>query len=252
VIQRLNEERSLNKDIVVVHLHRSRVVKGHRFGRSHRAVDRQFEFQPFNWPKACWGGEYRELLERSSHEERKRLLDAWGGTTTASRPDWRRIVREGEDEGWYRPEFGVVREVKPTPDGRVSTVVDSRLAGGGSLDLTADFIIDCTGLEASPERAPFIADLYQTYGLAHNVRNRLAVSNDFEITELRHSSSSLYAAGALTLGGPHAGVDTFLALQYCALAAVRAMRRQNARGLRPLTGFYSVGQWLKWSRGQAP
>ena len=252
VIQRLVEERQINKDIIIVHLHRSRITKGHKFGLSRRAVDHQFEFQPFNWPKACWGGEYRDLLERSSDDERKRLLDAWGGTTTASRPDWRRMVRQGTEEGWYRAEFGVVREVKPTTDGRVSTIVDSRLAGGGSLDLTADFVIDCTGLEASPERAPFIADLYKTYGLAHNPRNRLAVTNEFEIAELRHGDSKGYAAGALTLGGPHAGVDTFLALQYCAVTSVRAMRTQKAPGLRSLAGLYSFGQWLKWAKGQAP
>jgi hypothetical protein len=252
VIQRLFEERRNNKNIVMVHLHRSRITKGHRFGLSRRVVDHQFEFQPFNWPKASWGGEYRDLLERASDDERKRLLEAWGGTTTASRPDWRRIVRDGTNEGWYRAEFGVVKEVKPAPDGSVSTVVDSRLAGGGTLDLQADFVIDCTGLVGSPERAPFLADLYGTYGLAHNPKGRLRVKNDFEIAELRHEMSRLYAAGALTLGGPHAGVDTFLALQYCAVTSVHSMLRQRARGLRPLNGAYSFGQWRKWVKGVAP
>ena len=252
VIQRLSEERRTNRNIVLVHLHRSRITKGHQFGLSRRRVERQFEFQPFNWPKACWGGEYRDLLERSSDDERKRLLEAWGGTTTASRPDWRRILREGTDEGWYRAEFGVVTEVKPTADGRVNTVVDSRLAGGGTLELEADFVIDCTGLVGSPERAPFLADLYETYGLAHNPKGRLQVKNDFEIAELRHENARLYAAGALTLGGPHAGVDTFLALQYCAVTSVEAIQRQHAPGLRRLNGMYSFGQWRKWVKGVAP
>ena len=175
-----------------------------------------------------------------------------GAETTASRPDWRRMVREGMDEGWYRPEFGTVRDVRPSDDGRVSTIVDSRLAGGGTVDLTADYVIDCTGLVADPRRAPFLADLYDTYGLADNPKGRLQVTNDFEITQLRHGTGTLYAAGALTLGGPHAGVDTFLALQYCALAAVRSMLRQNARGLRSLRGLYSFGQWRKWMNGAAP
>ncbi len=252
VIQRLFEERRYNKDIIMVHLHRSRITKGHRFGLSRRVVDHQFEFQPFNWPKACWGGEYRDLLERSSNEERKRLLDAWGGTTTASRPDWRRIIRTGTSEGWYRAEFGVVKEVRPAADGRVNTVVDSRLAGGGTLELEADFVIDCTGLVGSPERAPFLADLYGMYGLAHNPKGRLQVQNDFEIGEVRHETARLYAAGALTLGGPHAGVDTFLALQYCAVTSVQSMLKQRARGLRRLSGFYSFGQWRKWVKGVAP
>jgi pSer/pThr/pTyr-binding forkhead associated (FHA) protein len=255
IVQRLWEERQHNKNIVVVHLHRSRLTRGHRYGVSRRKIDGQWEFQPFNWPKACWGGEYRERLERGSNPERKQLLEIWGGTTTADRPDWRRIIREGTREGWYRSEFGVVNEVRPTPDGRVLTRVDSRLAAGGVLEITTDFVIDCTGLVASPNYAPFLADLIQTYNLARNPLGRLQVTNDFEIEGMRYGEAHLYACGALTLGGPHAGVDTFLALQYCALAAARDMLRyapNSPKGLHHLRGLYSFGQWLKWSRGKAP
>jgi pSer/pThr/pTyr-binding forkhead associated (FHA) protein len=252
IIQRLFEERRNNDKIVVVHLHRSRLRGGHSFGPSRRQVKDEFEFQPFNWPKAAWGGETRALLESANDEERKRLLEVWGGTTTANRPDWIRMVRGGIADGWYRPEYGVVREVSLSPEGKVVTQISSALAGGGDIHLEADFVIDCTGLIPAPERAPVLKDLIETYGVAKNPLGRLAVSNDFEIESLRHADCHVYACGAMTLGGPYAPVDSFLGLQYAGLRAVKHMQQFRPRNLHSLVGLYSFGQWLKWAQGRAP
>jgi pSer/pThr/pTyr-binding forkhead associated (FHA) protein len=254
VIQKLWEERSNNPDIKVIHLHRSRLVDGKRFGIGRRRVDEQFEFQPFNWPKACWGGELRKVLEQASPDERKRLLGNWGGTTTASRRDWRSIIREGIRQGWYRPEYGRVQSVEPVEDGRVATRIESTLAGGGELQLVSDFIIDCVGLEAGPGRSPVLNDLIQTYGVAQSAVGRLSVSNSFEIEELRHGDGRVYAAGAMTLGGQMAAVDSFLGLQFAGVWAANDMLRSGGppRGLRRLQGAFSFGQWLKWARGVSP
>lgn len=252
LIQRLYEERQRGTKLTVIHLHRSRLTAGHAEGRSRRTVEDDFEFQPFNWPKSCWTGEQRVRMEAASDEERERLLEVWGGTTTADRRDWKRIVREGIGDGWYRQEYGVVRDMSPAPDGRVVSHISNSLAGGGTLELPADFIIDCTGLIAQPERSPMLDDLISTYGLAKNRHGRLAVSNDFEIEGMRHDSARMFAAGAMTLGGPHAAVDSFLGLQYAAYRAVHAMHRLTPGHVRNLNGFYSFRQWLRWARGVAP
>ena len=252
VLQRLWEERRNNANITVIHLHRSRLQKGRRYGWSQRKVDGEFEFQAFNWPKGCWTGPQRYALEAASPEERKHLLDQWGGTTTANRRDWRRIVHEGLRDGWYRQEYGTVRGVERTDDGRVRTRVSNSLAGGGTLDLTVDFIVDCTGLVASPERAPVLDDLIDMYGLTRNPLGRFHVTNDFEIPGMRHGQARMYAAGATTLGGPFATVDSFLGLQYAGLRAVNAMVDEGMPGLRRLSGLYSFGQWLKWARRVEP
>lgn len=254
IVQRLFEERYHNRNIAIVHLHRSRLQGGHRWGRARRRVEGQFEFQPFNWPKGAWGGEQLGILEAAPPTERQRLLETWGGTTTADRSDWKRIVANGTREGWYRDEFGVVEDVKPTGDGRVVTHIASGLTGGGMLALTADFVIDCTGLVASPDRAPLLKDVIDRYGVQRNFVGRLAVTNDFELMPLRHGSARAYAAGATTLGGPLAPVDSFLGLQFAALRAVDAMLRERPRprGLRTLRGLYSLGQWLAWVRGAPP
>ena len=69
---------------------------------------------------------------------------------------------------------------------------------------------------------------------------------------MRHGDARCYMAGAMTLGGPMAAVDSFLGLQYSAYAAVRGMQRSRPKGLRRLWGPYSIWQWLKWARGVAP
>ena len=252
IIQRLYEERRHNAKISVVHLHRSRLTAGHTYGSSRRGVENEFEFQPFNWPKGCWTGEQRGTLERATPDQRKQLLEAWGGTTTADRRDWRRMTREGMKEGWYRPEYGVVRELKPGADGRVVSRISNTLAGGGTLELAADYVIDCTGLIASPDRSPVLDDLIETYGLERNPLGRLHVTDDFEVPGMRYGPARLYASGAITLGGPHAAVDSFLGLQYAAYRAVEAARRLYPQGVRELDGLYSVGQWWRWVRGREP
>jgi pSer/pThr/pTyr-binding forkhead associated (FHA) protein len=252
IIQRLSEERLLNPDITCIHLNRSRVVDGHRWGLARRKVEDQFEFQPFNWPKACWGGELRGTLERASWEQRKALLESWGGTTTASRGDWREIVRDGTRAGWFRAEIGTVKSVDPTPHGRIATTVASSLAGGGELALTADWVIDCTGLIAQPTRSPLVADFVNTYDVPLNPIGRLAVTNTFEIEAMRHGDARLYAAGAATLGGPMAAVDSFLGLQYAALQAFDGMKGLRLPGLKPFNGLQAFGAWIRWAKKAPP
>lgn len=80
IIQRIYEVRQRSqKDIGIIHLMRSEVTKGKKFGVAQRRVENNFEFQPFNWPKACWGGELRVKLEGAKPEKRKNLLQEWGG-----------------------------------------------------------------------------------------------------------------------------------------------------------------------------
>ena len=198
VIQRLREVRDHNQNIFIVHLHRSQLTVGHRYGWPRRAVRDQFEFQPFNWPKACWGGELRTKPERASDDRRKQLLDTWGGTTTASRRDWQRIVADGTRQGWYRPEFGVVRDVRPSEDGRVINRI-STIHAGGTLELIVDFVIDCTGAVSNPDRGPFLKDLIETYDLPRTKLGGLQVNNDFEIEGLRTDQARAYASGITTI-----------------------------------------------------
>jgi len=250
IVQRVYEARRKNPNITILHLMRSPKPQGNKFQKAQRHVKNHYEFQPFNWPKACWGGELRAILEQASPEERKRLLADWGGTTTADRHDWQRITEEGLREGWYQITFGEVLTVERDSQNR--TITHIREKGFGEMKLSADFIIDATGLDAKVEASPLLEDLVKHYNLPLNHLGRLVVGNNFELVEMRNTKGQMYAAGAITLGGPYAAVDSFLGLQYAALVAVDGLAAVRAPGVHHLNGIGSFGQWLKWVLNQSP
>lgn len=251
ILQRLYEVRAQNPKINILHLMRSPVAMGHQFGRARRTIENHWEFQPFNWPKACWGGELRRILEQADEQQREELLNDWGGTTTARRKDWVQIIEHGLREGWYQIRFGAVKQVERHQD-RLLTLLHGHGTIEDETQLWADFIIDCTGLEAEIERNSLLKDLVDCYALERTLKDRLKVANDFEITRMRNGSGRMYASGAMTLGGPAAAVDSFLGLQYAALRSVDALVALRAPGLHALNGMRSIIQWARWAGGVQP
>lgn len=251
IIQRLNELHQRNPRVNVVHLMRSPKKEGYRYGFAKRAIRNQWEFQPYNWPKATWGGDMRKQLEAAGPQERYELLKAWGGTTTAERHDWQDIVQDGLQSGWYKIEFGSVERVERSNSGKLLTYIKSNNRDV-QIKIEGDFIIDSTGLEAKPQDNPLLADLLDQYSVPLNPLGRLEVENDFEMKAMRNGKGRMYAAGVLTLGGPYAAVDTFLGLQYCAQRSVYGLAKARAKGIRYLDGLGSLWQWMKWATNQAP
>lgn len=251
IIQRLHELHQRNPKVNVIHLMRSPKKEGYRYGFAKRAIRNQWEFQPYNWPKATWGGDMRKRLEAAGPQERYELLKAWGGTTTAERHDWQDIVQEGLQSGWYKIEFGSVERVERSHSGKLLTHINSNNRDV-QIKIEGDFIIDSTGLEAKPQDNPLLADLLDQYQVPLNPLGRLQVENDFEMKAMRNGNGRMYAAGVLTLGGPYAAVDTFLGLQYCAQRSVYGLAKARAKGIRYLDGLGSFWQWMKWATNQAP
>ncbi len=252
VIQRLYEVRKQNQSVVIMHVHRSPVPVGHQDGRARRPVINHVELQPFNWPKACWTGSMRLQLERADDLERDRLLNDWGGTTTADRKDWQRIAKLGLLEGWYQIYFGEVKRLERSERGRLSTHLSTGKPNQPEISLTTDFIIDCTGLTASLEKNSLLKDMVDCYHLGVNPKGRLKVSNDFEVLGMSNGPGRVYASGVMTLGGPNAAVDSFLGLQYAALRSVEDLAAQHAPGLHALAPIRSFSQWFRWARGVQP
>ena len=252
IVQRIYEIRRKNPKIALLHLLRSPKPQGNRFGKAQRTVKNYYELQPFNWPKACWGGDLRVMLEAASPEQRQQLLADWGGTTTADRHDWQRIAQEGLAQGWYQIVFGEVEKVEPDGQGGTVTYIKER-DFKGKIQLQADFIIDATGLDAKVKTNPLLDDLVTHYNLPINPLGRLAVSNDFELVEMQSGNQGrMYAAGAMTLGGPYAAVDSFLGLQYAALRAVDHLAAHRASNLHRTNGIRSTSQWVKWVLNSSP
>ncbi|MCB0192802.1 MAG: FHA domain-containing protein [Anaerolineae bacterium] len=209
IIQRLYEARRQNDRIVILHLNRSPRPLGNRFGRAERQVEHHWEFQPFNWPKANWGGDLRALLEKANDSQRDELYNDWGGSTTADRADWRQIVDTGLKEHWYQIRFGRVSQVERRNE-KLVTVINGYGHFNENTELLADFIIDATGLNSNIDSNPLLKDLLDLYNLERNPKGRLQVANDFEVTGMRNETEShlgrFYASGVMTLGGPYAPV----------------------------------------------
>jgi pSer/pThr/pTyr-binding forkhead associated (FHA) protein len=245
------ERRHQRVEIRVIQLLRSAKVEGNKYGLAERKVEHNYEFQPFNWPKSAWGGQYKTILETATPEQRQHLLADWGGVTTINRPDWRRIISGGINKGWYQIFYGEVQQVLPNPTGgTITTVRESGVKG--DIQLEADFIIDATAVDAPIMASPLLQDLVQQYNLPINHLGRLTVTDSFELAEMANQSGKVYASGAITLGNYYAPVDSFLGLQYAAFNIVQDLLARKAIELKPVVLGRSLIQWWKWMSNRSP
>jgi hypothetical protein len=264
IIQRLHEARNVNPNVSIIHSMRSRLDDnaGAKWGRARRIARNNVELQPFNWPKSCWAGDLRQEYESKGLKGRSALNIGLGGTTTADRADWQRLVSRGTKEGWYRPVFGSISGISPRDDG---VAIDIRTAEGHRESINAHYLVDCTGLIGDILRSPFLADLVGAYNLPRNAvvregrdgkETRTAagfyVTDHFEIDSLRNGEGRIWASGTITTGGPYLAVDSFLGLQYAAFRSVEAMTRERTKGIRRLGALRSVGQWARWAVNASP
>ncbi len=205
-----------------------------------------FAYQGFNFAKSAWGGQHRSQLLKLPREERPAFIKTIGGTNTAPRKSWKRQLEQGRREGFYQTWAGEVDDVQVGTDG---VVVKLSGKGTAQLELTVDFIIDATGLEADIRTNRVLDDLMTHTDTRANPLGRLDVSPSFSIIGADSPPGRIYASGSSTLGGYYAPVDSFLGLQYAALQIADDLARQ---GFGERIGLArSISQWLKWVRGQA-
>jgi pSer/pThr/pTyr-binding forkhead associated (FHA) protein len=254
ILQKLYTLRRTNPsvDIRVIQLLRSAKIDGNKYGLAERKVEHNYEFQPFNWPKSAWGGQYKTTLAAATPEQRQHLLADWGGVTTMNRPDWRKIITGGIHKGWYQIFYGEVQQVTPNSQrsGTVTTVRESGVKG--EIQLESDFIIDATAVDAPISASPLLNDLVQHYNLPINHLGRLTITPDFELETMANQSGRIYAVGSIVLGNYYAPVDSFLGLQYAAFSTVQDLLEQQAIELKPLVLQHSLRQWWKWVNNRSP
>jgi pSer/pThr/pTyr-binding forkhead associated (FHA) protein len=250
VLQRIYQVRRANREqeINVIHIWPAEKTQGQQYGLAQRPVQHNYEFQPLEWPKACWGGSYKMLLEATTPEQQAQLLAAWEGATIPQRRDWLKVLSGGLGKGWYRMVTGTVQSVTPNLNGKGLTIYLKNAAA----PLTADYAIDATGLAGTVMDSGLLADLVQQYHLPLNSRGHFTVTPEFAIAPLANDRGRVYAAGTITAGGSYGPVDSFLGLQYAALASVCDLTDGDAPGLRPLNGFRSANQWLRWLLNRSP
>jgi hypothetical protein len=246
VLQRLMEDRmNFGARTHINHLFRTYVNGKHgKSGWARRPGGGGFAYSGFNWPKAAWGGQLKEQFERLEGDERAQLYKQLGGAHTPHRKLWQDQKARATAEGWYQTYQGVVTDVRPSSrHGIVSTVQPDQ---GSPYALQADFIIDCTGLEGDIREHRVLSDLLDHSGARPNPLGRLDVERSFEVRGTTNGFGRMYASGAATLGGYYAGVDTFLGLQYAALAIADDLARLGF--CKRIGVTRSISQWARWAR----
>ncbi len=248
VLQRLMDDRAkygLSTDIV--HLFRTYIAGSHGPNAwSRRKGGNGFAYQGFNYPKSVWGGQLKARMRTLEGEDRAKAYKLMGGTNTPWRRRWQAQMNEGRAAGWYRTMTGTVDQMRIEDDMIVSDVKTD----AGVVPVAADFVIDCTGLEADIAEHRVLADLLQHSGAGRNPVGRLDVERTFELRGSGSGPGVMYASGATTLGGYFPGVDTFLGLQVAAQEIADDLARRGF--CRRIGAGRSVQQWLRWARNQEP
>ena len=244
VLQRLIDDRDrLGTQVRIVHLFRHYVSGPH--GPSvclRRRGANGWAYQGFNYPKSAWGGQLKAKMRRLEGDDRAALYKVIGGTNTPYRRRWQEQLDRGRREGFYSTMTGQVTQMRRGASGKPISAVAT---GQGNFEVEADFVIDCTGLEADIAEHRLLGDLLQHSGAGRNPLNRLDVERSFEVRGTRSGNGRMYASGASTLGGYFPGVDTFLGLQ---IAAQEIYDDLSDLGFcRRLSPFRSTAQWLRWA-----
>ncbi|MEM9714335.1 MAG: hypothetical protein AAGA17_19090 [Actinomycetota bacterium] len=249
VLQRLLDDRDQGlADTTVIHLFRNYVdgPQGDKVTYRRQGGD-GFAYQGFNFPKSAWGGQLKDRLESLEGPERAELIRTMGGTNTPKRKYWQRQLQRARAANAYRQITGQVTSVSQGAD---QTVVTEVRTDNGTLELAANFVIDATGLEADIGEHRVLADLLEHGGAGRNAYGRLDVAPSFEVRGARNGDGRMYASGSITLGGYYAGVDSFLGLQYAALAIADDLA---VVGVAPKIGARrSMGEWWRRMRGRPP
>jgi hypothetical protein len=243
ILERLMQDRArYGLQTRIIHLLRTYVDGSHGPHQwSRRRGGQGFAYQGFNYPKSVWGGQLKARMRRLDGEQRVRAYAEMGGTTTAFRREWQRQLAEGRRGGWYRTMSGTIEQVRPSGD--TPMLVRIR-AEEGPVDVAADFVIDCTGLQADVAEHRVLGDLLRHGGAGRNPLGRLDVERTFEVRGTASGEGRLYVSGAAALGGYFPGVDTFLGLQIAAQEITDDLAR---RGVCHRIGTArSVAQWLKY------
>src|SRR5215468_275800 len=248
VLQRLMDDRArFGLSTEIVHLFRTYVSGSHGPNAWNRRKGGDgFAYQGFNYPKSVWGGQLKARVRKLEGDERARAYHLMGGTNTPRRRYWQAQLREGRAGGWYRTLSGTVEEMRLDGEMVVSRVKTAQ----GPVDVAADFLIDCTGLEADISEHRLLNDLLANSGAGRNPLGRLDVERTFQVRGTGSGSGAIYASGAATLGGYFPGVDTFLGLQIAAQKITDDLARRGfCRRIGPLR---STTQWLRWAANRQP
>src|SRR5260370_1396441 len=135
-------------------------------------------------------------MRKLEGDDRATEYKLMGGTNTPYRRRWQAQMREGRTDGWYRAIAGTVAEMRLENEMIASRVMTSE----GPVEVAAEFVIDCTGLEADIAEPRLLADLLWHSGAGRNPLGRLDGDRNFELAGAKYRDAFLVLATVTVLG----------------------------------------------------
>ncbi|WP_460852530.1 FAD/NAD(P)-binding protein [Nocardioides montaniterrae] len=245
LLRRIGAAREVNgADIHVWHLMRRWPVADDI--RPEDSVGLGFVRQDLDFPRSAYGGELGDRIRATEDEdERIRLIEQLGATTSPFHGETERVLASGRHEGWYDAVVGQVESFMPRGAKVVASV---RLENGEEMALAADHVLDATGLERRADHHGLVADLLRFNDVSLNRLGGLRVDEVFGVTGGTSGEGRMFASGATARGGHYGPVDSFAGMQYAALTIADQLAAAGiGRRLGPLR---SLRGWLGWMGGR--
>lgn len=204
-----------------------------------------WRLQPFNWPRATFGGALMEALQRAEPTERRQWAKTWSASSTPPRKQWLRVLKEAHAAQTYQSVYGQIARIEPQ-DGRLIITINPEANAGDRQTLVADYLIDCSGFDDRVAHHFIYADLITTYQIARTPVGALRVDKHFGIPDFASERSALFVTGAGAAGNHYGPVDSFLGHQYAAVKIIEKLETMPGLALRHLDPVRSAYGWLQW------
>ena len=181
VLQRLMDDRAkYGLSTEIVHLFRTYIAGPHGPNAwNRRQGGNGFAYQGFNYPKSVWGGQLKAEMRKLEGDAARGEVQADGRHQHAVPP-----ALASADEARAGTAAGTARWQARSSEMRLEQRQDRQLRqdpATACVEVAADFVIDCTGLEADIAEHRVLADLLEHSGAGRNPLGRLDVERSFEL-----------------------------------------------------------------------
>jgi cation diffusion facilitator CzcD-associated flavoprotein CzcO len=245
VVARIAQDRQrLDLATRVVRVTREHPLNHLEMKRPRRRFRDGIAIQPFSAPRAAFGGEIQQRLQRTAPEKQRELRELIARPTTPDRRSWAKLFDRASAEGWYLHVVGEVIDITGVGGDGLRLTWDESDGSRGSTD--ADFVVECTGFHTSPPVPALAIGVLVDAPRA----DQLTVDESFAVVGTRDSvgGGAVYVSGAAAGDGPIGTRDSFWGMQD---AAIRIADNLAAAGLTNGFGsLRSIRGWSRWLRNQ--
>jgi len=205
-----------------------------------------WRLQPFNWPRATFGGPLMETLQAAPATKRRQLAKSWSAASTPPRTQWLRDLKKAAATQSYRTVYGQIARIEPEAARLAIQITPASKAAENPLTIQADYLIDCSGFDDQIAHHFIYTDLMATYQLPTTPAGSLQVNPNFEVETLSTPIGKVIVSGSGAAGNHYGPVDSFLGHQYAAVKTIESLSMLPWTKIRQLNPVSSVRAWLQW------